>query len=132
MFLERVDALRAWAADRPGVRVGVAVHSVRAVPAAWISAVGEYAERHGLVRHVHAAEQVRELSSARPSTAARRSSCWPSVATWGRDERRPRHPRLGSRRRALADSGRLVVTCPTTEGNLGDGRFPGCATGTRG
>ena len=61
MFLERVDALRAWAAGRAGVAVGVAVHSVRAVPADWIEAIASYAERDGLVRHVHACEQVREL-----------------------------------------------------------------------
>src|ERR671937_164595 len=31
-FLERVERLREWAAGRPLVRVGVAAHSVRAVP----------------------------------------------------------------------------------------------------
>ena len=34
-FFERVDALRAWADARAGVRVAVAAHSVRAVPASW-------------------------------------------------------------------------------------------------
>src|SRR5438270_10390811 len=53
-FLSRVDALRAWAASRSGVSVGVAAHSVRAVPAPWLQAIAEYAEAHGLVCHVHA------------------------------------------------------------------------------
>src|SRR5918997_7124588 len=35
-FLARLDALRTWAADREGVHVGVAAHSVRAVPASWL------------------------------------------------------------------------------------------------
>ena len=61
-FLGRVDALREWAAERPHVRVGVAAHSVRAVPAEWLTAIAEYADPHGLVRHVHAAEQRRELA----------------------------------------------------------------------
>ena len=61
-FLDRVDALREWARARPGVHVGVAAHSVRAVPAAWLEAIAAYAERHGLVRHVHAHEQRRELA----------------------------------------------------------------------
>ena len=39
VFLERLDALRSWASDRAGVGVGVAVHSVRAVPADWIEAI---------------------------------------------------------------------------------------------
>ena len=60
-FLARVDALRAWADGRPGVSVGIAAHSVRAVPAAWLEAIARHADRHGLVRHVHASEQRREL-----------------------------------------------------------------------
>src|SRR4051794_34218580 len=61
-FLARVDALRAWVRDRPGVHVGVAAHSVRAVPAPWLAAIAAYADDHGLVRHVHAQEQPRELA----------------------------------------------------------------------
>src|SRR3954451_7531398 len=53
-FLARVDALRSWAAGRDGVSVGVAAHSVRAVPAAWLEAIGAYAREHDLVLHVHA------------------------------------------------------------------------------
>ena len=60
-FLARVDELREWAASRPGALVGVAAHSVRAVPADWLGAIAAYADSHGLVRHVHAAEQRREL-----------------------------------------------------------------------
>ena len=47
VFLDRVDALRSWAAGVDGVSVGVAVHSVRAVPESWIAAVASYAEREG-------------------------------------------------------------------------------------
>src|SRR5437763_1445855 len=64
-FLERLDALRGWAAGVAGISVGAAVHSVRAVPASWIAAVASYAEREGLVRHVHACEQRRELEECR-------------------------------------------------------------------
>src|SRR3954447_6829915 len=38
-FLARVDALRRWAQGRPGVSVGVAAHSVRAVPRSWLAAI---------------------------------------------------------------------------------------------
>ncbi|HEY5427594.1 MAG TPA: amidohydrolase family protein, partial [Solirubrobacteraceae bacterium] len=61
-FLARVDGLREWASARAGVSVGVAAHSVRAVPADWLQAIAGYADRHGLVRHVHASEQQRELA----------------------------------------------------------------------
>ena len=125
-FLARVDALRAWAHDRPGVHIGVAVHSVRAVPADWIEAVAEYARRHDLVGHVHAAEQRRELAEC-----AGENGCSPIALL-------ERCGFLGERISVvhaihvddrditlLADSGSIVVTCPTTEGNLGDGHLPG-------
>jgi formimidoylglutamate deiminase len=124
-FLARVDELRAWAADREGVRVGVAVHSVRAVPASWIETVGSYAERHQLVRHVHACEQRRELAEC-----FEEHRCTPI-------ELLERCGFLGSRTSVvhgihvtdhdielLASSGAIVVACPTTEGNLGDGHQP--------
>jgi formimidoylglutamate deiminase len=125
-FLRRVDALREWARDRPGVHVGVAVHSVRAVAASWIEAIAAYAEEHRLVRHVHAAEQRRELQECQAE-----HGCSPI-------ELLHRCGFLGPRTSVvhaihvddhdialLAGSESIVVTCPTTEGNLGDGHLPG-------
>jgi formimidoylglutamate deiminase len=125
-FLERVDALRAWAAQRAGVGVGVAVHSVRAVPAPWIAAVAEYAERHGLVRHVHASEQLRELEECRAEHGCSPIELLSECGYLG-----PRTSVVHGIHvsdtdvRLLADSGAIVITCPSTEGNLGDGIFPG-------
>ena len=64
-YLARVEELRAWAETRPGVSVGLAAHSARAVPADWLEAIAAHSEEHGLVRHVHAAEQPRELEEVR-------------------------------------------------------------------
>jgi formimidoylglutamate deiminase len=127
-FLERVDALRAWAGGRPGVRVGVAAHSVRAVPAGWLEAIAAYADEHGLVRHVHASEQRRELAECdaehgcspiellhRTGFLGPRTSVIHAIHVSPADVAR------------LAHSGTIVVTCPTTEGNLGDGYLPALA-----
>jgi formimidoylglutamate deiminase len=127
-FLERVDALRAWAEGRAGVQVGVAAHSVRAVPAGWLEAIAAYAEQHGLVRHVHAHEQPRELEECRAEHGVSpiellhrtgflgaRTSVVHGIHVDGGDLRR------------LAESGTIVVSCPTTEGSLGDGHFPALA-----
>jgi formimidoylglutamate deiminase len=125
-FLARVDALRSWAADRPGVDVGVAAHSVRAVPGPWLGEIAAYADAHGLVRHVHAAEQRRELAEvaaehggaspievlARAGFLGPRASVVHAIHVSDRDVA------------LLAEHGSVVVTCPTTEGNLGDGHFP--------
>jgi formimidoylglutamate deiminase len=124
-FLDRLDRLREWASGVSGVHVGVAVHSVRAVPESWIAAVASYAEREGLVRHVHACEQRRELDECRAE-----HDCSPI-------ELLDRCGFLGERTSVihgthvtdgdvslLASSGTIVVSCPTTEGNLGDGFLP--------
>jgi formimidoylglutamate deiminase len=124
-YLERVDALRAWADGREGVQVGVAAHSVRAVPEHWLEAIASYAERHGLVRHVHAHEQPRELEEChaehgispihlldRTGFLGPRTSVIHGIHVDADDVRR------------LAYSDTIVVSCPTTEGSLGDGHFP--------
>ncbi|ADB52056.1 formimidoylglutamate deiminase [Conexibacter woesei] len=127
-FLARADALRAWAAERPGVAVGVAAHSIRAVPASWLEAIAAYADRHGLVRHVHASEQRRELAEceaehgcspiallARTGFLGPRTSVVHGIHVDARDVA------------LLAESGTIVVSCPTTEGSLGDGFLPALA-----
>ena len=124
-FLARVDALRAWAAGQDHVHVGVAAHSVRAVPAGWLEAIAAYADEHGLVRHVHAHEQPRELEECRAEHGVSpiellhrtgflgpRTSVIHGIHVAAEDVRR------------LAESDTIVVSCPTTEGSLGDGHFP--------
>jgi formimidoylglutamate deiminase len=125
-YLERVEQLREWAADRDGVTVGVAAHSVRAVGAQWLEQIAEYSERHGLVRHIHAAEQRRELAEC-----AAEHGCSPIELLHRTGFLGPRasvvhaiHVSDGDIAR-LAESASIVVTCPSTEGNLGDGILPG-------
>jgi len=120
-----VDDLRAWAADRDGVTVGLAAHSVRAVPASWLEALGAHAREHELVLHVHAHEQRRELAEcdaehgctpiellARCGVLGERTSVVHGIHVTDADID------------FLARSGSIVVSCPTTEGNLGDGFLP--------
>ena len=127
-FLARVDGLRDWVAARSGVELGVAAHSVRAVPRPWLEAIAEYSERHGIVRHVHAHEQRRELEECQAE-----HGCSPI-------ELLDRTGFLGPRTsvihgihvseadvEALARTATTVVSCPTTEGNLGDGYLPAMA-----
>jgi formimidoylglutamate deiminase len=98
------------------------------VPAGWLEAIAAYAEQHGLVRHVHAHEQPRELEECRAEHGVSpiellhrtgflgaRTSVVHGIHVDGGDLRR------------LAESGTIVVSCPTTEGSLGDGHFPALA-----
>jgi formimidoylglutamate deiminase len=124
-FLARVDALRGWAAGEEGVSVGVAAHSARAVPSDWLEAIAAYADEHGLVRHVHASEQPREVEEVREEHGcspiellARTGFLGPRAAVVHAIHVDERDVEL------LAGSGATVVSCPTTEGNLGDGHPP--------
>jgi formimidoylglutamate deiminase len=125
-FLARVDELRAWADDgNEGVSVGVAAHSARGVPADWLGTIAAYSEEHRLVRHVHAAEQPREVDEVRAEHGCspiellqRTGFLGPRASVVHAIHVSPRDVEL------LASSGTTVVSCPTTEGNLGDGHPP--------
>jgi formimidoylglutamate deiminase len=124
-FLHRVDALRAWAAGRSGVSVGVAAHSPRACPASWLEAIAAHSERHGLVRHVHAAEQPREVAQVRAE-----HGCTPIELLERTGFLGPLAAVVhglhvtGGDISLMAARGTTLVACPTTEGNLGDGFLP--------
>jgi formimidoylglutamate deiminase len=124
-FLARVDALRSWADGRTGMTVAVAAHSVRAVPASWLGEIARYADAHGLPRHVHAHEQRRELAECQAE-----HGCSPIAMLHRSGFLGPATSVIHGVHvdaddvRALADSDTIVVSCPTTEGNLGDGHLP--------
>ena len=124
-FLERVDALRSWASGRDGVHVGVAAHSIRAVPAPWLSAIAEYAEQHDLVRHVHAHEQPQELEQCQAE-----HGCSPLELLDRHGFLSPRTTVVhaihvsGTDLARLVETRSMVAACPTTEANLGDGFLP--------
>ena len=132
-FLHRVDNLRGWAEGRPLVEVGVAAHSVRAVPRQWLEEIGDYARHGNLPVHIHADEQEREIEEClsehgvRPvELLAQARFLGPSttiVHATHADERE-----LG----VLAEHGASVCACPTTEGNLGDGFLPAVEIRDRG
>jgi formimidoylglutamate deiminase len=123
-YLEFVDALRALVAD-PRHSVGVAPHSVRAVPVDWLERIAAYAREHGLVVHVHASEQVAEVRETQAhhgctpiELLARYGVLGPAAAVV--------HATHATEQdcRAMAAAGAHVCVCPTTEGDLGDGVAP--------
>src|SRR5919106_3207437 len=124
-FLARVDDLRTWAEAQPGVSVGIAAHSTRAVPIEWLEAIAEHSESHGMVRPVHAAEQPRELEEIQAEHGCspielldRTGFLGPLASIVHAIHVSPRDIEL------IWASGPTIVSCPTTEGNLGDGHPP--------
>jgi formimidoylglutamate deiminase len=124
-FLARVSELRAWAADVDGVWVGVAAHSVRAVSASWLGDIGAYAKEHELVLHIHAHEQPLELEQCAAEHGCTPIELLERVGFLGERTTIVHGVHVdGADLRRVADAGTIVATCPTTEGNLGDGSFP--------
>jgi formimidoylglutamate deiminase len=119
-YLREVDELR-----EGGLPVGVAPHSVRACPEDWLRAIGAYAEREGLVLHVHADEQPLEIEECmaeygvRPIELLARAGCLGQRTTIVHGTHAS-----DAELDLLADAGSRICVCPTTEANLGDGYAP--------
>jgi formimidoylglutamate deiminase len=119
-YLREVEALRG-----EGAAVGLAPHSVRACPPAWLEEIGRYAAEERLPLHVHADEQPREVEEClaehgiRPIELLARSGCLSERttvvhATHASDDELD----------LVAEAGARICVCPTTEANLGDGFAP--------
>jgi formimidoylglutamate deiminase len=107
------------------LRVGIALHSLRAVPEPAMREVLASPLAAGRVVHIHVAEQIGEVQDCLGVRDAR-------PVQWLFD-----HADVDARwclvhathlqdfeMRAIAKSGAVAGLCPTTEANLGDGLFP--------
>ena len=122
-YLHLLERLRAL--ESPALRVGIALHSLRAVPQDAMRVVLDAASAARGPIHIHVAEQIGEvqdclaLRNARPvdwlldhfDVDAR--WCLVHATHMTRDETR-----------RLAATGAVAGLCPSTEANLGDGLFP--------
>jgi formimidoylglutamate deiminase len=119
-FLERVDALRL-----DGELIGVAPHSIRAVPEEWLRAIAAYCLTHKLPLHVHADEQLAEIEQCltmhgiRPIELLDQFGALSGLTTIV-------HATHANEAEIalLARNECTVCVCPTTEGDLGDGIAP--------
>jgi formimidoylglutamate deiminase len=124
-FLGRVDELREWSAGRPLLEVGIAAHSVRAVPQDWLETLGVYAAAHGLPLHVHACEQEREIEECAREHGLRPIELLSATGFLGSNTTVVHATHADDKELdLLAEHGAGVCACPTTEGNLGDGFLP--------
>ena len=122
-FLQLFDELRAG--EGPLQSTGIALHSLRAVPPAALAQVAAHARDAGCPVHIHVAEQPREVEDCLAALGAR-------PVQWLLDSGHltPRWCLVHATHvtdaelAAVAASGAVVGLCPSTEANLGDGRFP--------
>ena len=108
-----------------GITVGLAPHSVRACPRDWLEAIGRYAEGSGLVLHVHADEQPREIEECVAEHGLRPIELLAETGCLGPRTTVVHATHADDRELALlADSDARICLCPTTEASLADGFAP--------
>lgn len=124
-YLGRTEALRqAWESNEL-VSVGVAPHSVRAVPPDWLEAIADWAAANDAPLHIHACEQRAELEEidaafgVTPIELLRGTGAISERTTVIHATHLSEHDL-----EILGDEKPTVCACPTTERNLGDGFLP--------
>jgi len=121
-FFNAADELAAAFRGDPCASVGIAPHSVRAVPKEWLQ---RSSERRDRVVHMHVAEQAGEVDACLEEHGRRPVELLDEVGLLG-----PRFTAVHaihlvkSEIVLLGRSGSAVCACPSTERNLGDGVVP--------
>ncbi len=123
-YLALLDSLRAL--ESPTLRIGMALHSLRAVPADALREVLAGGQAHpGQAIHIHISEQTAEVEECVAVRGARPVQ-WllanaPVADNWTlvHATHLTEAELIG-----IANSKAVVALCPTTEANLGDGLFP--------
>ena len=127
-YIHEVEELRSR--DIP---VGIAPHSVRACPRDWLEELGRYAADNGLVLHVHADEQPREIEEClaehgiRPIELLADTGCLGERTTVVHATHAD-----GGELDLIRDSSATICACLTTEADLGDGFLPAVRVHHRG
>jgi formiminoglutamate deiminase len=128
-WAERVSAM----APSKEIRIGAAIHSVRAVPADQMRVVAAYADHHGAPLHVHVSEQHDEDVACLEAHGCTPTQLLAVVGALGRRTTAVHATHCTPGDIALMQSaGTTICMCPTTERDLGDGIGPARAAADTG
>ena len=125
-YLKHLEALFNTPEPDDGMAwIGVAPHSVRAVPLDYLKAIVGFAQERGLPTHMHVAEQQAEVSACieeygRSPVALLETEGLLNKHFTAVHAIHVTPKAIG----AIARAGAIVCACPTTERNLGDGVVP--------
>jgi formiminoglutamate deiminase len=121
----RVESLTKCYRSARDVEIGVAIHSVRAVPAEQMHLVGEFSQRHAVPLHAHVSEQRAENTACVETYAASPVQLLSEHGALGPRSTAVHATHLSDVDIALLGGGRThVCMCPTTERDLADGIGP--------
>jgi formiminoglutamate deiminase len=120
--LRDVDALYAKYKGCADVRIGVAPHSVRAVPPSWLGPLAEHARRLGVPLHMHVAEQPREVDECVAETGKRPVELLADLGVLSESFVAVHATHLLPHEADLLGQAKgFACVCATTERDLGDG-----------
>lgn len=112
-------------ASKLNVDLGLAIHSVRAVPKDWFLAINDHARRHKMPLHIHASEQLQEVEDCQKHHS--RSP----IKLLADNQLLAPYTTLVHATHLIDDDVELIKShkpnlciCPSTEKNLGDGMIP--------
>ncbi|MEU9395129.1 formimidoylglutamate deiminase [Streptomyces sp. NPDC048324] len=120
-WAERCSLLK----ERDHARIGAAVHSVRAVPAAQLATVARWAEERQAPLHVHLSEQTAENDACQAAHGCTPTRLLADHGVLGRRTTGVHNTHLTDEDIALlGGTGTGTCMCPTTERDLADGIGP--------
>jgi formiminoglutamate deiminase len=116
-WVKRVDELK----DGPGVRIGAAIHSVRAVDPNSMRTVAAWARQRGAPLHIHLAEQAAEVEECLEIEGCTPTQLLEGEGILGPDLTAVHAIHVDARDISLLGANRVsVCACTTTERDLGD------------
>ncbi|OYU45800.1 MAG: formimidoylglutamate deiminase [Burkholderiales bacterium PBB4] len=125
-----VESVQRQTKDDARIHVGIALHSLRAVPPAALNALATYAQTKSLPVHIHIADQTQEVADCLAPTGQRPIEWLLNHAAVDLRWNLVHATHTTAQELAgIAKAGASIVICPSTEANLGDGVFdlPGYA-----
>jgi formimidoylglutamate deiminase len=122
-FLSNMEMLaKAYPADSTAVRLGVAPHSLRAVPLCELKEIAAWTRNQKMPLHMHVAEQIAENDACLREYGATPVALLGREGLLGPDFTAVHAIHItADEMDRLAQSNAIVCSCPTTERNLGDG-----------
>jgi len=126
VYLQRLEQLLKVPEVKDGMAwVGVAPHSVRAVPLDYLKTIVAFANEHALPVHAHVAEQPAEVSACIEEYGRSPVALFETEGLLSKRFTAVHAIHVTPKAiAALARAGAVVCACPTTERNLGDGVIP--------
>jgi formimidoylglutamate deiminase len=127
-FINHTEALRSaicksFAPEQAWV--GIAPHSIRAVPLSYLEDTARYARSNGLKLHMHVAEQPAEIEACTAEYGLRPFQLLQQHQVLGPDFTGVHSIHINEEEIShLGKAGSRVCACGTTERNLGDGTIP--------